>query len=357
MTLQLLGSAAGQYATADATGAVSLAGGSLNVNVQNFSLAAGDLFTLMNFAAGDLSGIFAGFYVNGYPYYSGVSANIGNGLTAGLVYNDQAGNVELEVVATPATTTETWTAGNGAWSTTADWSNGAPNFTSDVMIGASAAAVTLAQDATIDSLTLDAGILLTTASATDLSIGAGITTAATSALSIGGEAFADGGAVNDGSIAAVGTIVDIRGAVTGSGSFTIDKNATLEFGGADAETVNFNGAGATLKLDAPASFSGVLANIAVGDAIDLAGVVVTSPLVTGGTTLTFTDANNNAYSYSLTGFPGGSSFVAQSDGAGGTLLIVTPPPTTVTLNPIDGKNVINHAEAAAGRDPRPPSPD
>ena len=348
LTLQLFGSGAGQYSSLAVAGSADIAGGSLSANLDGVTLAAGQSYNLATFTDGDLKGVYDTLYVGND---SGASTNvsIGNGLIAGLVYDDALGDIQLQIATAPASTADTWTAGAGNFGVGADWSNGATQFYSDVTIGSTGtAAVTLSNDATIDSLTLNAGDSLTSGSGTDLSIGTTLTTAAGSTLAIGGEAFVDGAATNNGAVTVNGSVLDVRGAVTGAGGFTIGANAELEFGSSDAESVTFNGAKAVLKLDQPAQFSGTLANMAVGDEIDLAGIVVTSPTVTGGTTLTFSDANNNNYAYTLSGFPGGAGFVAQSDGAGGTLLIVTPPTSSVTLNPIDGTNTINNAQAHAG---------
>ncbi|MCW2285883.1 hypothetical protein M2323_003758 [Rhodoblastus acidophilus] len=345
LTLELQGTDAAHHAAVAATGGVTLNGGTLNTPANTLTFAAGQTFNLFTFASGQLNGIFSALGAQA----DGTTFNLGNGLLLGIEYQNSAGLIQEKIVAAPASTADNWTAGSGDWGTAASWSNGAPDFYSAVTISTAAnAAVTLSADATIDSLNIGAKDALTTGSGTDLSIGAGLTVAG--ALTVNGKSFIDGAAVNTGTIAVGpgGALLDIRGAITGAGGFTLGAGSTLEFGSSDAETVTFAGANATLKLDNPSAFTGTLANLAVGDAIDLAGLTVVSPTVTGGNTLSFKDSNNIAYSYALTGFPGGAGFAAQSDGNGGTLLVVTPPTTTVTVNAVEGNNIINKAQAQAG---------
>jgi hypothetical protein len=346
LTLEVQGATAGHYGTLGTTGALTLQGGALGLDLEGFSLAAGETITLLSFKAGQLNGIFNTLSISG-ANGDGTTVNLSGGLTAGLLYNDAAGTVQLEVVATPSTTADTWTAGTGTWGTSGSWSAGVPTFYSSVTIGSTAtAAVTLTTDATIDSLTLNASDTLTTQSGVDLSIGAGVSVATGAVLTIAGIATADGAIANAGSIVVSGGLTDLRGAVTGAGGFTIKGGATLEFGGSDAETVTFASATAALKIDHPSSFTGTLAGLVVGDTIDLAGITAVSATVTGAV-LKVVDSQSNTYSYNLTGFPGGDSFSIQSDGAGGSKLTVVPPTTSVTINPIDGNDVVNYAEAHA----------
>ena len=91
------------------------------------------------------------------------------------------------------------------------------------------------------------------------------------------------GAVNNGSITATGGNLDIAGLVSGIGQLTISNASELELGGATSDTVSFGGNVGTLKLDNPASFSGTIAGLALGDTIDLAGIQATSAAINGST--------------------------------------------------------------------------
>ena len=79
--------------------------------------------------------------------------------------------------------------------------------------------------------------------------------------------------------------MEVAGAVTGNGQFLIAKAATLELGGPTAETVTFESGGAgTLYLDKATEFSGAVAGLAQGDAIDLADFAFSAhPVITNVT--------------------------------------------------------------------------
>ena len=113
--------------------------------------------------------------------------------------------------------------------------------------------MTLAADATIDSLTLDADAVLTTQSGGSLSIGNYLSVGTGATLTINGEMTADddsAGSVNDGLIVAAGPYLDFRFDVSGTGSFTIDAGTTLELDGRDTNAITFAGPGATLIIGA-----------------------------------------------------------------------------------------------------------
>ncbi len=138
----------------------------------------------------------------------------------------------------------------------------------------------------------------------------------------------------NGSVVADGGTLALDGAISGTGALTIDANSTLELGGADAETVNFAGAKATLKIDDSAGFSGTLAGLVVGDAIDLSKLSIVSAVVnSAGTTLTATQSNNDTLVFQLSDLPTGDIFTTKSDNAGGTLLTLATPPAPVIEAP------------------------
>ena len=138
-----------------------------------------------------------------------------------------------------------------------------------------------------------------------------------------------------------GTLV-IDGNVTGGGSAAITGGGMLELGGTDAQAVAVSGAG-TLKLDGSSDFTGTVAGLAVGDVIDLANTIVATA-VWNGSTLT---VNGTPTTFAISGLPSGDTFFFTSDGASGTDLTVEAAPT-ITINAIDGNNILNASEAAAG---------
>jgi len=168
----LQGTGAGQVSTINVgTGGVNLSGGVLQTNfAAGLIPAAGQTFNnVMTYAPGSLSGLFAALQNgNGSLSANPTYLNLGGGLTLGVNYNHSAGNVQLQVVNTPATTVENWNGGTGNWSTGSGWSSGAaPTFYSDVGIGLTASGnVTLNQDGTVNSLAIHNGNTLQYQSAT-----------------------------------------------------------------------------------------------------------------------------------------------------------------------------------------------
>ena len=124
--------------------------------------------------------------------------------------------------------------------------------------------------------------------------------------SSGGVLTIDDSLANFGTLAASGGVLQALGAVSGSGSATISGGGTLELGGSDAQTVTFADA-STLKLDNPASFTGEIEGLNVGDIIDLAGTTVTREAVSGST-LTVTESNGTQLSYQVAGALSGNYF-------------------------------------------------
>ena len=132
------------------------------------------------------------------------------------------------------------------------------------------------------------------------------------------------GAANNGSITSTGGKLDITGPVGGTGQLAISNASELELGGATSETVSFGGNVGTLKLDSPASFSGAIAGLALGDSIDLAGIQATSASV-NGSTLTVT-AGSQTLTYQVSGAGlSGNVFAVQNDQHAGTDLVLGTP--------------------------------
>jgi hypothetical protein len=118
------------------------------------------------------------------------------------------------------------------------------------------------------------------------------------------------------------------------GNFTISGTTELELFGASTANVTFAaGDTGTLRLDASSQFNGTVAGLALGNYVDLADIAFGGGTTVGytpnggntGGTLTATDGTNMA-NITLLGQYMASSFVATSDGHGGTL-ITDPPPT------------------------------
>ncbi len=124
--------------------------------------------------------------------------------------------------------------------------------------------------------------------------------------------------VNAGTLKAEGGTLVVDGDISGTGTATIGNGGTLDLGGADAQTVTFDGLG-TLRLEASSHFTGTISGLAAGDIIDLAGTVVTSAYFEG-TTL-YVNGQPTAFDISV---PGGDTIAFKSDGSGGTNLKVSP---------------------------------
>ena len=123
-----------------------------------------------------------------------------------------------------------------------------------------------------------------------------------------------------------GQVLDITGAISGTGSMQVDNGATIELGGATGETVNYAvGAVATAKLDLPFTFTGTLAGLAPNDVIDIAGINnVTTTSVAGGV-LTVTRSSGPNLFLNVSGALAGHNFLISLDGSGGTNLTLDPP--------------------------------
>jgi hypothetical protein len=146
----------------------------------------------------------------------------------------------------------------------------------------------------------------------------------------------------------------LTGAVSGTGLFTIDNGATLQFDGSvtSGTTAAFLGASGTLIIEQPSSFDSHISGISgSGDVLDLKGFdaanTTATPTFNSGTdttTLTVTDsAHALSVSLTLDGDYSNSTFTATSDGHSGT--DVVDPPTmgsagssTVSSNGSEGAN-------------------
>jgi hypothetical protein len=110
------------------------------------------------------------------------------------------------------------------------------------------------------------------------------------------------------------------------GPTTIAAGATSEIPAAYSGAVTFSGSTSTLQLDHSSSFSGTVAGLTGQDTLDLRDISPTTaqtPSYSGnssGGTLTVTDGSHAAH-IALLGNYLASTFVASSDGYGGTAVV------------------------------------
>ena len=106
----------------------------------------------------------------------------------------------------------------------------------------------------------------------------------------------------------------------------ITAGATLEIDSPYAGPVTFAGSTGTLQFENPSSFTGTVAGLTGQDALDLRFInpaTVQTPTYSGnssGGTLTVTDGTHTA-NIALLGNYLASTFVASSDGHGGTAIV------------------------------------
>jgi autotransporter passenger strand-loop-strand repeat protein len=148
-----------------------------------------------------------------------------------------------------------------------------------------------------------------------------ITNAGTIAKTAGtGDAIIAVPIANTGTIDAGAGTLTLSGAVSGTGNLRIEAGSELELAAAPitTQTVTFGGAGATLKLDKPASITKAMAGFGAGDRIDLAGVTATAA-GTAGDVLTVT-AGTTSYTFASNASLAADHAAFAPDGAGGTLV-------------------------------------
>ena len=146
----------------------------------------------------------------------------------------------------------------------------------------------------------------------------------------GGTLTIDDALLNSGKLEANGGIVDVAGAVSGSGSALVSGGGTFEIGSTDAQAFAFNGAG-TLKLDAGSDFTGAI-TLAAGAVIDLAGTIVNSAEISGFTVF----INGNPETFTIAGLPVGDTLAFKSDGGAGSDLAVLPQILSLSTTPVSG---------------------
>ncbi|MEO7027269.1 MAG: hypothetical protein ABI056_06915, partial [Caulobacteraceae bacterium] len=148
---------------------------------------------------------------------------------------------------------------------------------------------------------------------------------------------------NAGMIETLGGTVTVLGAVTGAGAASVN-GGLLDFAASFNQNVAFTGATGELELAKSQSYSATIAGFSKsgGESLDLADIgfvgagEATFKGSKSGGVLTVTDGSHTAH-INLTGDYTGSTFVAASDGHGGTLVVdskskgaaLPPPPAFV----------------------------
>jgi hypothetical protein len=134
------------------------------------------------------------------------------------------------------------------------------------------------------------------------------------------------GSLQNGGSISVDGVMHVTGAVTGPGSLFILDGGMLDLGSTVRENIQFSGDTGVLELQNSQSFGGSVSGFdPSGAAIDLRDIAFVGPgeistKTTGwGVSLTVHDLTHSA-KISLIGDFSGSTFVAQSDGHGGTLV-------------------------------------
>ena len=152
--------------------------------------------------------------------------------------------------------------------------------------------------------------------------------------------------LNNGTISTSGPLLTLKSAVTGTGTLQIGAASTLELGAASANIVLFGGGKATLKLDAPTSYTGTLSHLAAGEVLDLAATNATNASVSG-TTLTVTLSGGGTETFKLASYTG-DGFAITHAANGDSLLTDLGTTTALTTGTDDlsfasGNNTVTAA--------------
>ena len=134
--------------------------------------------------------------------------------------------------------------------------------------------------------------------------------------------------VNSGSIEAQSGILQITGAVTGTGAEQINSGATLELDAAvsSGQTIAFETNIGTLALTTPSGFAAAILGFAAGNEIDLIGVTATAVSYQSNV-LTVLNGTTTVASLNLSGsYSSDTDFEVVSDGNGGSLITIGSAP-------------------------------
>jgi hypothetical protein len=128
---------------------------------------------------------------------------------------------------------------------------------------------------------------------------------------------------NAGTIEAWGGTLSVQGTLSGAGTLMIGAGATLDLATmvGSGQVANFASTSGTLRLDAPASFGGLIANFTGGDVIDLPGQTLTYLAISNGV-LVVNSATGQYRISSTTPLTG--ALEAGRDGHGGATISFIP---------------------------------
>ncbi len=129
--------------------------------------------------------------------------------------------------------------------------------------------------------------------------------------------------LNDAAVTAIGPLIDIKGTLAGTGTFTLDDATTLFAEGSVAagQTIRFGDVDGRLEIAQPDQFAGMVAGFSPGNLIDFTTVAAsTASYDAASATLTLYDGSGAAAAtlQDVQAAPG--QLVAASDGSGGTVV-------------------------------------
>jgi large repetitive protein len=135
--------------------------------------------------------------------------------------------------------------------------------------------------------------------------------------------------------------VQIAGAVTGSGTFHIGNEASLEFTStvSSGQTVSFDGNEGLLVLDNPQGFGGTIGGLAAGDIIELQGGSMSGASV-NGSDLMIAQGGGSPLNYTLSSMPAQDTFSVLS----GNLLLLVPTSTTTLMGSLGAESSAQSVE-------------
>jgi hypothetical protein len=136
---------------------------------------------------------------------------------------------------------------------------------------------------------------------------------------LGGYGTVSTAATNSGLIeAGAGDTLTLSGSISGTGQIKIDAGGVLDAASSVAatETLAFGGAGGTLKIDAPATFTAPITGFGAGDTIDVS-TLGGATISVSGTTLTV-KSGAATYTDTINALPAGTVLVTTADGGSGT---------------------------------------
>ncbi|HTV31933.1 MAG TPA: hypothetical protein VME69_02365, partial [Methylocella sp.] len=268
-------------------GSINLSGGTLLINGQS-TLALDTPYTMLTFAGNALYGQFAKVETEGTlgtNTGNSTSVNLGKGDTLDVIYDESAGQVQVELVKTPAATAYSWDVGSGTWnaSSAADWNppkNGTvPRSNSNVTIGTGAGGtVSLGLDQTVNSLAVTNKYTLN-------GNGHSITTNANASVAVDGALSIND--LNIGGTFAINGSATINGVLTSVGTVTTDAGGKLALSNGTINDSIIAGKG---TFETNAGTNGTLRNVTISSgtiysAIDKATTHLSGTAITNNGTI------------------------------------------------------------------------